>query len=167
MRFERLASPFVVFLRSPHLCRKDFRLFVLHYPCGPCRYAFALSSVPVHAHLIEVSVLQGILRQRQFPVLRPLQTFGFVFLGLLPVVEISYQIYRRSVGRPLPEHPSLVGLVQSEIEMSTRKVSQRLLSAVCQLGNLVHHSGVSAVHRIGKRTQIFVVTQQFQHVLFR
>jgi len=56
---ERLHLPLVSLFRCPHLCREDLCPIVLHDTCSPCRDALALSPIPFHMHLKQISMLHG------------------------------------------------------------------------------------------------------------
>ena len=51
-RLKCLFLKFIWFFRCPNLRTEYLGLFVLHYPCSPCRNAFTLSAIPIHIQLI-------------------------------------------------------------------------------------------------------------------
>ena len=130
--FEAFLLHHIGMFGMPHLCREDLCLLILHHSAAPCRDTLSLTSVPLHLHLIEVSVSDGFLAELQFPVACSFYAFELVFWLLLPVVEISDEENLRCVGCPLSEHPSAGCLVQTEILVSTGKLSEGVLTVLCQ-----------------------------------
>src|SRR5574344_981366 len=49
---EGLLLEHVRFFGSPHLCREYLGGIVLHYALAPCGDSLALSTIPLHLHLI-------------------------------------------------------------------------------------------------------------------
>ena len=86
--------------------------------------------------------------QFYLPVLTVLQLLHGILLILLPSVEVAYEVYLRGVRRPLSEHPSLIGLVQSVVQVTCGKVSEFLLAAVCQVVSHPHSVVVSATNSV-------------------
>ena len=129
---EVLFLPDVRF-RIPNLSGEYLRIVVLHHAAAPCWDALALATVPLHLHLIELAVLNGLLRELQLPVASTLNALAPEFLILRPVVEVADQIDVSSIRSPLTEHPALRKFMKSEIEMTRSKICQFLLSVLCQL----------------------------------
>ena len=98
--------PFVFGL-VPYLRREDLRLLVLHHAAHVTRYAFAVTALPFDEELVQLLMLDGVLRHLGFPdaVTDGLQTVGFVFL---PSVHIALDIDRRGVRCPLAQDPLFV-----------------------------------------------------------
>ncbi len=109
-------------LGRPHLRREYLRLLVLHHARGPGRNALALAALPFDVHLIEVAVLHCFLGQIDLPVTRVLNAAAAVFLTLLPLVEVAYEIDVGGVGCPLAESPARLGVVQAVIVITTGEV---------------------------------------------
>ena len=131
-------SLFLPLVRSgvPHLSREYLGLVVLYYAAHPGRYSLTLATVPVYAHLVEVAVLHGFRGQLQLPVACSFDAFSLVSLVFLPVVEVADEVYLRSVGCPLAEHPSSCRLVQAEVFVAACKVAERSLAVGSELRNL-------------------------------
>ena len=64
---ESLLLP-LVRLWIPNLRRENLGLLILYYALSPCRDSLAFATFPVHLHLVEVTVLQCLLRKLQLPV---------------------------------------------------------------------------------------------------
>ena len=67
LSLESLLLP-LVRLWIPNLRRENLGLLILYYALSPCRDSLAFATFPVHLHLIEVTVLQCLLRKLQLPV---------------------------------------------------------------------------------------------------
>ena len=61
LRLEVLFLKFVFLLRIPDLCREDFGVVILYHTTTPGRDTLAFATVPLHLHLVKLSVLQGFL----------------------------------------------------------------------------------------------------------
>ncbi len=160
IRFERLAFPFVRFLRVPHLCRENLGLLILHHSLCPGRDTFSFPTVPAYVHLEQVAMLHGLTGQFQLPVTCSCNALGLVFLVLLPVIEIAHKVDLRSIRCPLAEHPTACCLVQAKIIIPAGKVLQRFLPIACQLVNLPYGMVVPAADSLFERFQITVVLYQ-------
>ena len=136
--------PHVGNLRIPYLCGENLRLFVLHNTPAPGRNTLALATVPLHLHLVELTVLQVLVLQFQLPVAGALYALALVFLILLPVIEVADEVYFRCVRCPLTEHPAARQLVQSEVHVTGSEVAQCALAFLRQLRYLPQGMVVAA-----------------------
>ena len=153
---ESLLLP-LVRLWIPNLRRENLGLLILYYALSPCRDSLAFATFPVHLHLVEVTVLQCLLRKLQLPVARVLQSLGTILLCLLPVVEVADEIDICSVRRPLTEHPSLLCLVKAEVFEAVGKIAQGGLAVVGKLAHLPEHVVVAAADSILVVCQVRIV----------
>ena len=158
-RLEGLLLPLVRF-RAPHLCRENLGLLVLNHTVGPCRDSLAFSAFPVHLHLEEVAVLHRLLRHLELPVACALDALGAIFRRFLPVVEVTNQIDVGSIRCPLAEHPTLLGLVQSEVVVSVGKVAERNLTVAGKLAQFPECMFMTAYDGWLKVCQVWVVLYQ-------
>ena len=129
---EFLLFPFV-WCWVPNLSGEYLGGVVLHYASCPSRDTLTVATFPIYVHLEEVTVLDGFLREFQFPVARTFNAFSLISVRFCPIVEIAHQVNGCCVGCPLTENPSARSLVQAKILMSIGKVAQCLLSVLCQL----------------------------------
>ncbi len=97
-------------LGSPDLCGKQMRHRILDHTCGVGRQTFAGATGPAHIHFIEIAVMQGIGRQRDFPHTVVAHTVELIAGHSLPTRKITYHTYRSSAGSPLAEGPGAVGI---------------------------------------------------------
>ena len=132
---ELLLTESVGFLRIPYLCGENLCIVVLNHTTAPGRNTLAFATIPLHLHLIQVAMLDSLLAELQLPVACSGDTLALVFVVFLPVVEITNKIDFRRIGSPLAEHPSLRQFVESEIEMSCRKLREGLLTFPRQLAD--------------------------------
>ena len=124
IRAEFLHLPLVGFLTGhPHLCREYLRIGILHHTGSPCGYAFALSPFPTDEEFVQLSVLQALGRQFDFPgtvalgdAFHRITRFGF------PVVEFADDINLGGVGSPLTQEPFLVLKMQSEVQVTRSEI---------------------------------------------
>ena len=115
---ERFLFPLVLLLRVPHLSGEYLRVVVLYHTTAPGRNTLSFSPIPLHLHLVELSMLQCLFAEFQLPVASACNTLATIFLRLLPVVEVTNQIDVRRIGSPLTEHPALGKFMQTEIQMA-------------------------------------------------
>ena len=148
LRTEASLLPHVGHGRVPHLCREYLGLVVLHHTAAPGGNTLALATVPLHLHLVQLTVLQVFLLQLQLPVASALNTLAAVLLIFLPVVEVAYEVDVGSVRCPLAEHPSARQLVQAEVEMARGKVAQLDFSVLRQLADFPQCVVVTAANGI-------------------
>jgi len=87
---EILFTPNERLFWMPHLRREDAGLLVLHHTAAPSRNAFAHSTVPIHVHFIQITVLQRRMRKHQFPVTRFGNTLHLIRLCFRPFIEIAH-----------------------------------------------------------------------------
>ena len=114
-----LFLPLVGLFGVPHLRREDLRLVVLYDATAPGGNTLAFSPIPLHLHLIKLTVFEGFFREFQLPVAGSFNALALVFLVLLPVVEVTNEVDFCGVRCPLAEHPALGELVETEIEVTT------------------------------------------------
>ncbi len=138
LRPEASLLPHVGHGGVPHLRGEYLRLVVLHHTAAPGGYALALASVPVDAHLVQLSVLQVFLLQLQLPVARAFYALAAVALILAPVVEVADEVDVGGVGCPLAEHPPARQLMQAVVEVAGGKVREGALAVLRQLVQLPH-----------------------------
>ena len=122
----RLESAFLELIRlfrCPYLSAEDLGIVILYHTGSPCGDALSIATIPVDMQFIEVAMLQRLLWQFQFPV-AVLQRLHLIFGILFPVVERTNQIDLRCIRCPFTQHPSFVGTVQSEVQMTSSKVAQ-------------------------------------------
>ena len=48
----------IFFCRIPHLSREYLRILVLYHTTAPCRNTFTFATVPLHFHLVKLTMLQ-------------------------------------------------------------------------------------------------------------
>ena len=158
---ERLLFPLILLLWSPNLSRENLCLLVLHHSISPCRYALALSTVPLNVHLEQVAVLHCFLREFQFPVACTLNALCLVFLVFLPVVEITNKIYLSCIRCPLAEYPSSACVaMKTIINIAVCKVVKSLLAVLRQLVYLPCSMVVTSTNSVFERFQIAVVLHE-------
>ena len=81
-------------------------------------------------------------------------------LRLLPVVEVTNQIDVGGIRCPLAEHPSLLGLVQSEVVVSVGEVAERNLAVAGKLAQFPECMFMTAYDGWLKVCQVWVVLYQ-------
>ena len=109
---------------GPNLCGENLGVIILYDTTSIARDSFAIASIPLNEQFVELSMLHGIFGEICFPdaVSNGLEAIVFV---LLPVVHVSFDIDGCGVWSPFAEHPSFIGVVQSEIEVTGCPVSER------------------------------------------
>ena len=120
VRLESLLLPFIFFLRSPYLSREYLCLIVLNNTAHPCRYALALTTVPLHEHLVEVAVLKGCLGKLYLPVLSVLALLQGILWRFLPAVEVADKVNLSSIRSPLAENPFALSVAMKAVIQITR-----------------------------------------------
>ena len=116
--FDFLSAMFpLVFGFGPHLSREDLRLLILHDAADVRRDTLSVTAVPFDEQFVHLAVRHGVLRQDRFPhtVADGLETIGFV-LG--PVIHIALDIDGGGIRCPFAEHPSFIGMMKTEIEVT-------------------------------------------------
>ena len=145
----------------PHLSTEEIGLLVLHYAAYIGGDALARATIPVHLQFVVVLVLDSLGRELHLPVAMSIQP-GELILGLLlPSVEITYKIYLRSIGCPLAEGPTLLGLVQAIIFISFGNIFELLSSVVSEFILATYVVVVAALNRSFVRFQPRVVLDEF------
>ena len=147
-------------LRIPNLGREYFGLLILHHSSCPSRDSLAFATFPMNFHLKEVAVPHCLLGEFQLPVSCAFYTLSTVLRGLLPIVEVTYQINVRGIRCPLTEDPSTSGLVQTKVLVTIGKVTQRLLSILGQLVHLPECMLMTSTDGIFIRFQVWVVLDE-------
>ena len=160
IRFELVILPFILVLGLPHLGREYLCLLILNNTTHPSRNTLALTAFPMHAHLVQVSVLQSLLWQYQFPITAVAKFLEGIVSVFLPSIEIANKVYGRCIGGPLADNPVLAILVQTEIQIAGSKLRKGLLSIVGQFCNLVQGRLVSAIDGFCILSQILVVSDK-------
>ena len=123
--FEFLSAVLpLVFGFVPYLRREYLRLLILHHAAYIRRDTLSVTALPFHEQFVHLAMLHGILRQDCFPyaVTDGLETIGFV-LG--PVIHIALDIDSRRIRRPFSKYPSLIGMMQTEIEVTGSPFGER------------------------------------------
>ena len=134
IRLERFLLPYIFLFRSPHLCREYLCLCILYHATAPCRNTLSLTTIPMHGHLIQLSMRQCLGRKLQFPVSGILHTLGSKLCIFLPTVEITYNIYGCSIRCPLSKYPlALVVTMQTIVFMTVCEIRQRHLTLISKL----------------------------------
>ena len=106
----------------PHLCREYLGLLVLHHALTPGWDALSFAAVPLDLHLIQVTMLNGLFREFEFPVACSLDALALVSRSLLPVVEVAHEEDLRGIGCPFAEYPPFGLFMESEIEVAGGEV---------------------------------------------
>ncbi len=114
--------------RSPHLCRENLRLLVLHHACGIGWDALAAAAIPVHHELEQVAVGHGVLGQLELPV-AVAHRLHVIRCTLAPAVELAYDKDVGGIRRPFAQHPALGGVVQPVVVIGIGKVAQPTTAA--------------------------------------
>ena len=159
---ERGCFPLIFLLGCPYLGAENMSLFVLNHTTCPCGDALALTAFPVHAQLIQVAMLEGCGWKFQFPIVCSTKTLEGILRIFLPSIAITHKINFSGIGRPFSYYPSLLCLVQTEIEITAGKITQRTLSLVCKLAYLAHGILMTAFNSCRIVLQIRVVLNQFE-----
>ena len=157
---EGLFLPHIRLFGVPHLSRENLGLVVLNHTTAPGGNTLALSTIPLHLHLVKLAVLQGFFAEFQLPVVSTCNTLATVFLVFLPVVEVTNQVDVGGIGCPLTEHPALGQLVKTVIQVTRSKVRECLLAILRQLTNLPKGMIVTSADSILERFQPGVVAYQ-------
>ena len=84
IRGEFLYLEFVRLLRIINFGRENLCHVVLHYSCGVSRDSFPLAAIPADKHLVEVSVVEGILGKTQLPIAVAYR-LELIFIICLPI----------------------------------------------------------------------------------
>ena len=143
----------------PDLCRKEFCLVVLYHSGSVTGDAFSPSAVPLDEEFEQLSMFHGGFGQFHLPVAEShrLQTIAFV---LFPSVHITLDINGGGVRRPLPEDPSLLGAMESEIEVPACPFFE--FESVGEFELLAHCVVVATLNSIFVWRQIRIVLHQFE-----
>ncbi len=155
-RYEFFLLPHIA-ARMPYLCGKYFCLVVLDDPLCPGGDPLSFPSVPVHMHLIQLAMADGILRKMKFPVSGSLKTGAAISIRLLPSIEIAHQADARCMRSPLTEHPAVSRLMESIIVITVSKVAERHPAVLRQLVQFPYRMIVSSTDRAGIRFQIWII----------
>ena len=147
----------------PHLRGEDLRLLVLHHAAYITRDTLSITSVPLYKKLVQLLMLDCILRQFDLPhaVTDRLQTISLV---LLPVIHIAFDINSGCIRTPLAENPSFRRMVQTEIEVTGRPLRQRLTT--CDLFLLIDCIIVTTLQCRLIRLQIRITLHELQVFYF-
>ena len=121
IRFKAVITPIEGVLRTPNLSGENFSLIVLHNASCPSRNTLTAATIPINFHLVEVAVLHCLLRQNDFPIAGTWNFFEAVGFFFFPVIEVANQENGRSIWCPLTEHPTIISLVKTEIEVTACK----------------------------------------------
>jgi hypothetical protein len=65
---KRFLLEFIGFLRCPYLGAEYLGLFILNYTCSPSRNTLTLTTIPIYIQFIQVSMMDSIGRQVNFPI---------------------------------------------------------------------------------------------------
>ena len=158
---ELLHLPLISLLGVPHLSAEDVCLFILHHSCSPCRYAFSLTAFPMHDELEEGAMAEGLVLDFQFPVAGAADASHGIAGTFLPSVEVAHHEDVDGIGSPFAQHPSVLGLVQAEVEVAAGKFIEVVCSA-CQLSHLASSFFVPAIDGIGIFCQGIVVADNLE-----
>ena len=164
--FELSVLPFVFLFGLPNLGRENLCGFILNHTTHPCGYAFALSTIPMYTHLVEITMLQGFLWQDKFPVARVAHLLESIVAVFLPTIEITYEVNGSSIRSPFADNPVLAFLVKTKIQITCCKLGKRLLSVIGQFGNLVQRRLMTSVDCLCILCQILVVLDKAQNRRF-
>ena len=99
-------------------------LGVLHHTAGKQRNMFCAGVVSVHNGLDLAAFPQFIFTQIQFPV--TVAKIGHRMAGLVPVIELAFQVQLVSAGCPLTVDPAIFQMVDTVVVMCIGKVIQSL-----------------------------------------
>ena len=121
LTFKRIILPAVRLSMIPDLRIKYLGIMILHHTSRIHRDTFTTTALPMHLQLIQLTMLQRICRQIQFPhtLINPAQR---KFRRLLPITKLTYQCDRFCIWRPLPKHPPILITMQTKILMTRRKI---------------------------------------------
>ena len=139
----------------PHLSREDVGLFVLHHAGGIGRHTLAFSTIPVHAQLVEVAMVQSLRLHYQLPG-TVVDARHAEVLSFFPIVEVAHHIDFSGIRCPLTQHPALAGLVQAEKLVGVGEVGDSA-SIGSQLFLFANHVLMAAIDCIGIRLQPGVI----------
>ena len=117
--------PFVFFERIPYLGTEGLGNRVLDGTCQISRKSLCTTAFPLDVKFVQGSVFKEHCRKDNLPVSasQRLQSISF---SALPVIELTYQIYLRSIGCPLAEYPvALAVTMQAIVHMIVHCLGQR------------------------------------------
>ncbi len=128
---------------------ENFGFRILHHVCGVCRDAFPDAPFPLHAHLVEVAVMDGVGGDVHLP--------GAVFeareaelLQVFPVGEITYEPDVGGVGGIFAEHPSVGVAVQPVVLVGVGEVHERAAGVACEFFQFLFCVRVASLYRCGE-----------------
>ena len=102
-------------------------------------------------------MMQSLFGQSEFPIPSSFNALRKIFLFLLPVIEVSYQIDCSSIWGPFSEDPTARKLMKPIVIVSICKVRQTLLAVICQLRQFPQRMIMTSSYRIfiGFQKRIF------------
>ncbi len=142
---EARGLEFIRGLGGVYLGREYLCVGVLHHARGVCRDAVALAAAPVHAHLVQVAVMDHVGGELALPraVLKAGQGITLV---ALPVAEVAYQDHLLGVGQIVAEHPRAVRLaVKSVVFISVGEFGQTAVGGGRKLVEFLYYIVVTSV----------------------
>ena len=108
-------------------------------------------------------MLDGIGGERHLPVAMAIESSELVLLLLLPLGKVTDEVDLGSIGGPLAEGPSLLGLVQTIVFISLGNVFQFLRAIVGKFVLATYIVVVTALDRSFVRFKPRIVLDKFKH----
>ena len=102
----------------------------------------------------------------QLPIVCAAKTLECVLLVFLPIVTVTDEIYLCGVGGPFTNHPTLIGAMHTEVQISGSEIRKSLLAILGQFCHLVQNGLMTALNGGTEIPEVSIITQDLQHLRF-